>query len=101
MNLDTDLNNPWILSLGIILISLCFTVVARIVLRFVVIPFTRKTQSDFDDIVILAIKKMLNYTVPLVGVMLALKPLSLNTLIPRHILFSILAFLKKIFRPFT
>jgi len=90
---DLYLQNPWIQALAIVVLSFILTFVVRMLLRFVLIPLVRKTRSDLDDIIIRAIKKMVAYAIPLVGFMLALIPLQFKTLVPRHILFSILTLL--------
>lgn len=82
--------SPWMQALVIVVLTLLLTVVAQMVLRFVLIPLARKTKSDLDDIIIRAIQKFLVYSIPLVGLMVALTPFSLKTLVPRHILTSLL-----------
>ncbi len=88
---ELDLNSPWMQALGIVLLTLVLSLVVRVLLRFVLFPLVKKTRSDLDDIVIRALQRVSVYMIPLVGLMVALTPFSLETLVPRHILVSILA----------
>ena len=87
------LEHPWIQSLGIFILSLVLTVVARFSLRFVLLNLTQKTKSEVDDILIRAVKNVITYLIPVIGLMLALTPLALQTSIPERILFSFLVVL--------
>ncbi len=87
------LEHPWIQSLGIFILSLVLTVVARLSLRFVLLKLTQKTKSEVDDILIRAVKSVVTYLIPVIGLMLALTPLALQTSIPERILFSFLVVL--------
>ena len=83
--------NPWIQSLGIFILSLVLTVIIRWSLRFISLALVQKTKTQVDDIVIRAVKKLVTYSVPVIGLMVALMPLSLPTSIPQRTLFSLLA----------
>ncbi|MCZ6691313.1 MAG: mechanosensitive ion channel family protein [Planctomycetota bacterium] len=85
--------NPWIQSLGIFILSLVLTVVARWSLRFVLLGLAEKTKTEVDDILIRAVKKVVTYSLPVIGLMVALTPLALQTTVPHRILFSLLAVL--------
>ena len=85
--------NPWIQSLGIFILSLVLTVIIRWSLRFILLPVAQKTKTEVDDIVIRAVKKLVTYSVPVIGLMVALTPLALPTSIPQRTLFSLLAVL--------
>ncbi len=89
--LSPYLENPWIQSLGIFILSLVLTVVARWSLRFVLHRLAQKTKTEVDDILIRAVKNVATYSVPVIGLMVALTPLALQTSIPERILFSFLA----------
>ncbi len=91
--LSLYLENPWIQSLGIFILSLVLTVVARWSLGFVLLRLAKKTETEVDDILIRAIKNFLTYSIPVIGLMVALTPLALQTSIPDRILFSFLAVL--------
>jgi MscS family membrane protein len=91
--LSPYLENPWIQSLGIFILSLVLTVVARWSLRFVLLRLARKTSTEVDDILIRAVRHVATYSIPVIGLMLALTPLALQTSIPERILFSLLAVL--------
>jgi MscS family membrane protein len=79
--------------LGIFILSLVLTVVARWSLRFVLLRLARKTSTEVDDILIRAVRHVATYSIPVIGLMLALTPLALQTSIPERILFSLLAVL--------
>ena len=85
--------NPWIQSLGIFILSLVLTVMLRWSLRFILLPLVQKTKTEVDDIVIRAVRKLVAYAVPVIGLMVALTPLALPTNIPQRTLFSLLAVL--------
>jgi len=85
--------NPWIQSLGIFILALALTVIMRLSLRFVLLALVQKTKTEVDDIVIRALKSAVTYSVPVIGLMLALTPLALPTSIPQRMLFSLLAVL--------
>ena len=87
------LENPWIQSLGIFILSLVLTVVVRWSLRFVVLRLAQKTETAVDDVLIRAVKNVVTYSIPVIGLMVALTPLALQTSIPDRILFSFLAVL--------
>ena len=87
---ELHVESPWMQALVIVVLTLLLNVVAQMVLRFVLIPLARKTKSDLDDIIIRAVRNFLVYSIPLVGLMVALTPFSLKTLVPRHILTSLL-----------
>jgi MscS family membrane protein len=88
--LSPYLENPWIQSLGIFILSLVLTVVARWTLRFVLLGLAHKTKTEVDDILIRAVKNVATYSIPVIGLMVALIPLALQTSIPERILFSFL-----------
>ena len=87
------LEEPWIQSLGIFILSLVLTVVARLSLRLVLLGLAQRTKTELDDVLIRAVKKAATYTIPVIGLMLALTPLALQTPVPERILFSLLALL--------
>jgi MscS family membrane protein len=91
--LSPYIENPWMLSLGIFILSLVLTVVVRWSLRFILHTVAQKTDTDVDNILVRAAKKVVTYTIPIVGLMVALTPLALPTLIPQRMLFSLLAVL--------
>ncbi len=91
--LSPYLENPWIQSLGIFILSLVLTVVGRWSLGFVLLGLAKKTKTDVDDILIRAVKNVITYLIPVIGLMVALTPLALQTSIPERILFSFLAVL--------
>jgi len=91
--LSPYLENPWIHSLGIFIFSLLLTVVARWSLRLVLLRLAQKTKTEVDDILIRVIKNIVTYSIPIIGLMIALTPLALQTPIPERILFSLLAVL--------
>ncbi len=91
--LSPYLENPWIQSLGIFILSLVLTVVARWSLRFVLLGLAQKTKTEVDDILIQVVKNVVTYSIPVIGLMVALTPLALQTSIPERILFSFLAVL--------
>ena len=91
--LSPYLENPWIQSLGIFILSLVLTIVARWSLRFVLLRLALATKTEVDDILIRAVKNVVTYSIPVIGLMLALTPLALQTSIPERILFSLLAVL--------
>jgi MscS family membrane protein len=85
--------NPWIQSLGIFILSLVLTVVMRWSLRFILHAFAQKTKTEVDDILIRSAKYVVTCSVPVIGLMVALAPLALQTSVPRRMLFSLLAVL--------
>jgi MscS family membrane protein len=87
------LENPWIQSLGIFILSLVLTVVARWSLRFILLGVAQKTTTEVDDILIRAVKNVVTYSIPVIGLMVALTPLALQTPIPERTLFSFLVVL--------
>ena len=91
--LSPHLENPWIQSLGIFILSLAVTLVIRWSLRFILIAFVQKTKTELDDIVIRSVKNVATYSIPVVGLMAALTPLALTTSTPQRMLFSVLAVL--------
>ncbi|GMQ83076.1 MAG: mechanosensitive ion channel [Rhodothermia bacterium] len=91
--LSSYLENPWSQSLGIFILSLVLTVVARLILRFVLLGLVQKTKTEVDDILIRAVKNLVTYSIPVIGLMVALAPLALQTSVPERILFSVLAVL--------
>ena len=91
--LSPYVENPWIQSLGIFILSLVLTVVARWSLRFVLLGLAQKTKTEVDDILIRAVKKVVTYSIPVIGLMVALTPFALQTTVPQRILFSLLAVL--------
>ncbi len=91
--LNPYFENPWIRSLGIFILSLVLTVIVRLSLRFILLKLVQKTKTEVDDIVVRAVKKIVTYSVPVIGLMVALTPLALQTSIPQHTLFSLLAVL--------
>jgi len=86
-------DNPWILSLGIFILSLVLTVVVRLSLRFILLTVAKKTTTDVDDILIRSARNVVTYSVPVIGLMVALTPLALQTFIPQRMLFTLLAVL--------
>ena len=90
--LSSFLENPWSQSLGIFILSLVLTLVARLILRYVLLG-VQKTKTEVDDIVFRAVKNLVTYSIPVIGLMVALTPLALQTPIADRILFSILAVL--------
>ncbi len=91
--LSPYVETPWIQSLGIVILSLLLTVVVRWSLRFVLLRLAKKTKTEVDDILIRAVKNVVTYSIPVIGLMVALTPLALQTPIPERILFSILVVL--------
>ena len=91
--LSPYLENPWIQSLGIFILSLVLTVVARWTLRFVFIGVAQKTKTEVDNILLRTVKNVVTYSIPVIGLMVALTPLALQTPIPERILFSFLVVL--------
>jgi len=91
--LELDFENPWIRAAVIMGLSVLLTLIARGIFRFVLIPLVGQTQTEIDDIILKAVKKILSYAIPIVGLMLALTPFSLETPIPTRILFSVLVLL--------
>ena len=87
------LETPWIQSLGIFILSLALTVVIRWSLRFILRTVAQMTKTDLDDILIRAAKDVVTYSIPVLGLMAALTPLALETVIPQRILFTLLAVL--------
>ncbi len=85
--------NPWIQALGIFFLSLVLTGVVRWSLRFVLRRVAEKTKTEVDDILIRAVKNVATYSIPVIGLMVALAPLALQNPIPQRILFSFLAVL--------
>ena len=69
------------------------TVVARWSLRFVLLGLAQKTKTEVADILIRVVKNVVTYSIPVIGLMVALTPLALQTSIPERILFSFLAVL--------
>jgi len=92
-SLGPYLETPWIPSLGIFILSLVLTVVVRWSLRVVFLRMARKTKTALDDILIRAVKNVVAYSIPVIGLMAAVTPLALQTSIPGRILFSFLAVL--------
>ena len=91
--LSAYFGSPWFRSLGIVILSLVLTLALRWTLRFILLPLVRKTETEVDDITIGAVKRIVTYLIPLIGLMVALVPLSLQTQIPQRALFSLLAVL--------
>jgi len=91
--LSVYFGNPWIQSLGIVVLSLVLTLALRAAVGFILLPLVRKTQTELDDIAIRTIKGIVTYVIPLIGMMVALLPLSLSTPVPQRALFSLLAVL--------
>ena len=77
--LSAYFGNPWFQSLGIVILSLVLTLALRWTLRFILLPLVRKTETEVDDITIRAVKRIVTYLIPLIGLMVALMPLSLQT----------------------
>ena len=75
--LSAYFRDPWIQSLGTVILSLVLTLALRWTLRFIVLPLVHKTKTEVDDITIRAVKGILTYLIPLIGLMVALIPLSL------------------------
>ena len=92
-DLSPYFENPWIQSLGIFILSLALTVIMRWSLRFILLALVQKTKTEVDDIVIRGVKNVITYSVPVIGLMMALTPLALPTSIPQRTLFSLLAVL--------
>ena len=91
--LSPHLENPWIQSLGIFILSLALTVVLRWSLRLILFALVQKTKTELDDIVIRSVKSVATYAIPVIGLMVALTPLALTTSVPQRTLFSVLAVL--------
>ena len=91
--LSPYLENPWNQSLAIVAISLVLTVILRWLLRFLLFSWTRKTETELDDILIKAVRKLVTYSIPLIGLMVALKPLPIPAAGPQRLLFSLLSVL--------
>ncbi len=91
--LSPYLKNPWIQSLGILILSLVLTVVARWSLGVSLLRLAKKTKTEVDDILIRAVKNVATYSIPVIGLMVALTPLALQTSIPKRALFSFLVVL--------
>ena len=91
--LGLDLENPWIQALGIFIASLVLTVVTRWSLRFVLHTVAKNTETEVDDILIRTAKNLATSTIPVIGLMVAITPLALQTPIPERILFSLIAVL--------
>ena len=49
-------DDPWIQSLGTVILSLVLTLALRWTLRFIVLPLGHKTKTEVDDITIRAVK---------------------------------------------
>ena len=93
IELSAYFGNPWFQSLGIVILSLVLTVVLRWTLQFILLPLVHKSNTEVDDIMMRAIKRIVTYLIPLIGLMVALKPFSLDTPTPQRTLFSLLAVL--------
>ena len=91
--LSPYLENPWIQAMGIFAVSLALTVIVRWILRFLLSSLIQRTQTELDDILIKAVKKLVTYSIPLVGLMMALTPLAIRTPVPQRVLFSLLSVL--------
>lgn len=91
--LSPYLESPWSQSLAIFGISLVLTVIVRWILRFLLATLIQRTETELDDILTNAIKRLVTYTIPLVGLMIALMPLALRTPVPQRILLSLLSLL--------
>jgi MscS family membrane protein len=91
--LGPHVEDPWIQSLEIFIVSLMVTVVARLSLRFISRGLARKTETEVDDILIRALRNVVTCSIPVIGLMVALRPLALQTSILERILFSVLAVL--------
>ena len=83
----------WTQSLGIFILALVLTVVVRWSLRFIQLRLAQRTQTELDDILIRALKSVVTYAIPVIGLMVALTPLALQTSIPERILFTLLVVL--------
>ena len=91
--LSSYLETPWSQFLGIFILSLVLTVITRWILQFVFLRLAKKTKTEVDDILIRSAKNLVTYSIPVLGLMVALTPLALQTPIPERILFSFLAVL--------
>jgi MscS family membrane protein len=91
--LSPYLENPWNQSMAIFAISLILTVILRWILRFLLSSWIQKTETKLDDILIKALRKLVTYSIPLIGLMVALTPLALPTPVPQRLLFSLLSVL--------
>ncbi len=91
--LGTYWTNPWIQSFGIVILSLVLTVALRWTLSFILSPWVHKTKTEVDDIIMRTIKRTVTYSIPLIGLMVALRPFSSHTPVPQHTLFSLLVVL--------
>ena len=91
--LSPYLENPWNQSMAIFAISLILTVILRWILRFLLSSWIQKTETKLDDILIKALRKLVTYSIPLIGLMVALTPLALPTQVPQRLLFSLLSVL--------
>ena len=91
--LTTYLENPWNQSMAILAAALVLTVVLRWVLRFLLSSWTQKTQTELDDILVKALRKLVTFSIPIIGSMIALTPLAIPTPVPQRLLFSLLSVL--------
>ena len=91
--LSPYLESPWIQSMGIFAVSLVLTVIVRRILRFLLASLIQRTETELDDILIKAVKKLATYSIPFVGLMMALTPLAIRTPVPQRVLFSLLSVL--------
>lgn len=91
--LSPYLENPWIQSMGIFAVSLVLTVIVHRILRFLLSSLAQRTETELDDILIKAVKKLATYSIPFVGLMMALTPLAIRTPVPQRVLFSLLSVL--------
>jgi MscS family membrane protein len=91
--LGPHIEDPWVQSLEIFTFFLMATVVARLSLRFISRGLAKKTKTQMDDILIRALRNVATCSIPLIGLMVALKPLALQTSFLERILFSVLAVL--------
>jgi MscS family membrane protein len=79
--------------MAIFAISLILTVILRWILRLLLSSWIQRTQTELDDILIKALRKLVTYSIPLIGLMVALTPLALPTPVPQRLLFSLLSVL--------
>ncbi|MFC1664880.1 mechanosensitive ion channel family protein [Pseudomonadota bacterium] len=87
------LENPWIQSAVIIVVSIFVTAVVLWLLGMVLSNLVTRTKTLTDDIAIKALRNAIFYTIPIIGTKLALSPFDLTSSIPQKVLFSVLIIL--------
>lgn len=87
------LENPWIQSAAIFVLSLVATVVVLWLLRIVLRKLVNRTKTELDDIVVKASRNAISYTIPVIGIMAALSPFDLQNPVPQRVLYSLVIIL--------